>query len=572
MKIMKRIAVICLTLLFATSLIVSAAAQTDPIAEVKGHSFNAYQVLAAESSDSKLTNIGWGSAFADAAAQTAFLSALKANDKFVVGGSNIFASCTDPEALARVLEDYENDSDIAKAFAAQAFKCISDNSGSSFGVFTDGETLGEAGYYLFEDASADDVSVVNPVIIRMAADSKVDIQVKTSVPYVEKKVKENTYNVNYTGKTITAEDGENTVGLQYGTGYNDAADYNIGDLVPFELIGTIAGNVSDYSAYYYAFVDTLSKGLTYDAAKADVKIGLYDVKNGGYSLVADVTGFFTVTSAAVADGTQITFACDNILSASFPAVTPASVIIVNYNAELNADAQVGLDGNPNEVYLEYSNRPENIDSKGQTAPDEVVVFTYAIRFIKLDGYDDAGLKDAEFTLQNSEGRYYVAGASGTRWTSDKNEATQLTSDDNGVFLVKGLDKGEYTLTETQAPDNYKPLDGAITFTLDAKILPDLGSDDNAQLYLETAELDSPAKAFIAADFGLTVLTNPDNAAVSATLTGAEKTGATATLSVANVKRYTLPGTGGAGTVLLYAGGSLLVLAGLVVFLRRNKAK
>lgn len=572
MKTIKRIAAICIAVLMVIAMTAAASAQTDPIADVQGHDFNAYQVLAAQGSDGELVKLTWGSAIANAAAQTAFLNALKASDKFVVEGANIFASVTDPESLARVLENYQDDSDIAKAFAAVAFANIRDNNGSSFGTFKDGESLGEAGYYLFEDASGSDVSVVNPVIIRMAADSKVDIQVKTSVPHVEKKVKENTYNVNYTSKTITAEVDGDTIGLQYGTGYNDAADYNIGDLVPFELIGTVAGNISDYTTYYYAFIDSLSKGLTYDANKADVKVSLFDIKNGSYAKVADVTSFFTPTPVATNDGTQITFACNNLLATNFPKVTPTSLIIVNYNAELNADAVIGLDGNPNEVYLEYSNRPENSESTGTTEEDVVVVFTYAIRFVKNDGYDNAGLKDAKFTLQNSDGKYYVASATGTRWTNNASAATQLTSDANGVFLVKGLDKGTYTLTETEAPADYKPLDGAITFTLNAKILPDLNNDDNAQLYLESADIDSPAKAFIANEFGLTILTNPDNAAVSATLTPAEKNAATATMSIINIKRYTLPGTGGVGTVMLYACGFMLVIAGLFVLVRKIRAK
>ena len=567
MKALKSIAILTFILMFAVLMIVPAYSETDPVADVENHSFTAYQVLSATGVGDKLTGVAWGSAFADASAQAAFLGALKSNDKFEVAGANIFASCDDAEALARILDNYENDSDMAKAFAAQAFASIRDNGGSSYGTFHNGDTLGEAGYYLFKDASGDDVSVVNPVIIRMAADSKVHIQVKASVPHVEKKVLEESYNTDYTSNTIT----DGSVGLQYGTGYNDTADYSVGDLIPFELIGTVAANVADYDTYYYAFIDTLSGGLTYDPAKADVQIGLYDVTGSSYALVADVTDFFTVTSAAVTDGTEVTFACADILSDTFPEVTPTSAIIVRYKAELNSNAVVGSEGNSNKVTLQYSNRPEDSQSLGKTEDDEIVIFTYSIRFEKVDSYDGAGLKGARFLLQNSDGKYYVANTEGSRWADSESEAAVLVTDDNGVVTVSGLDKGQYTITEIAAPDKYKLLESSITFTLDAVILSDINADD-AQQYLDTAALGSAAAAFSSDDFGVTVTVDPANAATAAALSSAEQSASTAILRISNDRLYRLPGTGGSGTVFFYIGGGLLIAAAFVVLILRARAK
>ncbi len=569
MKKLRKITVTVFALAFVLLAAIPAFAENDSVADVINHSFKAYQILSAEGVDNaKLSKVAWGSALSTSAQQTSFLNALKGSSEFVDGSANIFASCSTPEDLARVLEQYEDNSDIAKAFASLAFANIKQNGGSVYGTFENGDSVGEAGYYLFEDASDSSVSVVNPVILRMAADSKVHIEVKASVPFVEKKVKENTYDVNYSSKTVTA--GE--AALQYGTGYNDAADYCIGDAVPFELIGTMAANVGDYTTYYYAFKDTLSKGLTFNQSKANVTVGLYDVKNGKYALVADVTSFFTVGSESVSNGTKLTFACENILAESFPEVTPTSLIIVNYNAELNKDAVIGLDGNPNEVYLQYSNRPENPDSKGETEKDEVIVFTYEITFTKIDSYDQSVLKDAEFYLQNSDGLYYKKTSSGTRWTGSKSSATVLKSNSNGQFKVSGLDKGTYTITEKAAPDGYRLLEGSIKFTINAEILPDMNNDDNAQLWMEIAALNAPDKAYNAQSFSVTLVENPESAASLVQLTTQDKADASAKVKVSNNRLYDLPETGGTGTMIFYIGGGILIAAAIVLVVIKVKSK
>lgn len=569
MKKLRKITVTVFALAFALLAAVPAFAENDSVADVINHSFKAYQILSAEGVDNaKLSKVAWGSALSTSAQQTSFLNALKGSSELVDGSANIFASCSAPEDLARVLEQYEDNSDIVKAFASLAFTNIKQNSGSVYGTFENGDSVGEAGYYLFEDASDSSVSVVNPVILRMAADSKVHIEVKASVPFVEKKVKENTYDVNYSSKTVTA--GE--AALQYGTGYNDVADYCIGDAVPFELIGTMAANVGDYTTYYYAFKDTLSKGLTFNQSKANVTVGLYDVKNGEYALVADVTSFFTVGSESVSNGTKLTFACENILAESFPEVTPTSLIIVNYNAELNKDAVIGLDGNPNEVYLQYSNRPENPDSKGETEKDEVIVFTYEITFTKIDSYDQSVLKDAEFYLQNSDGLYYKKTSSGTRWTGSKSSATVLKSNSNGQFKVSGLDKGTYTITEKAAPDGYRLLEGSIKFTINAEILPDMNNDDNAQLWMEIAALNAPDKAYNAQSFSVTLVENPESAASLVQLTTQDKADASAKVKVSNNRLYDLPETGGTGTMIFYIGGGILIAAAIVLVVIKVKSK
>ena len=75
-------------------------------------------------------------------------------------------------------------------------------------------------------------------------------------------------------------------------------------------------------------------------------------------------------------------------------------VIVTYDATLNANAEIGLDGNPNRVDLQFSNNP-NGDGLGRTTEDTVIVFTYELDGTKVDGKNaDTKLEGAEFVLFN----------------------------------------------------------------------------------------------------------------------------------------------------------------------------
>ena len=292
MKMTKKITgVIMAIAVLMLSMVSAFAANTETEREILSHDFNAYQIFTATGVDGKyLTDVEWGNMFGGTRQRNLFLASLKSSDEFKVGGVNIFADCEEADDVARVLADYDDYSDIAKAFASHAYDYANVTFG---GPYKNGDTISSAGYYLFEDTTTK--GVTNPVILKMAADSKVHIEVKASVPQVEKKVKENTYDTDYASQTIYAEQNGSKIPLNYGKGYNDVADYCIGDSVPFELIGTIPENFDEFKSYYYAFNDTLSKGLTYtDADKAATIVSLYDVKGGKYSYIKDVTDAFDI--------------------------------------------------------------------------------------------------------------------------------------------------------------------------------------------------------------------------------------------------------------------------------------
>ncbi|MER2080076.1 MAG: isopeptide-forming domain-containing fimbrial protein [Ruminococcus sp.] len=536
------------------------AANPETEREILSHEFNAYQIFTATGVEDKyLTDVEWGNMFGGTRQRNLFLNSIKTSDDFKVGGVNIFADCEEADDVARALADYDDYSDIAKAFASHAYDYANVTFG---GPYKNGDTISSAGYYLFEDTTTK--GVTNPVILKMAADSKVHIEAKASVPQVEKKVKENTYDTDYASKTIYAEINGSKIPLNYGKGYNDVADYCIGDSVPFELIGTIPENFDEFKSYYYAFNDTLSKGLTFTAADAAATtVSLYDVKSGRYSFVTDVTDAFDVDFSVNrrTGETTLTVVCDDILKA-IPELTVNSVLIVNYNATLNDSAVVGFDGNTNEVYLEYSNNPNTPTSHGETPTDKVIVFTYEL---DVNKYDTASkpLEGAEFYLLNAKGEYYSSSSTtGSYWVKNEADAELIRSDKNGVFSVRGLDKGEYALREKNAPTGFKVLAHDIEFTIAAKILPDI-DDDRAQNWNTTAK-----DALI--DFAATLDSDPDNAVTDFKVS--EVSDATVTIDIVNTKVYDLPGTGGIGTTIFYVAGGVLVAAAIVLIVVKRRAK
>ena len=575
MKKFRKLGGILLAVVIVAVSLFSAMAVDDP-KDLTTHSYYAYQIFNAEgykrdasaNQNDSIVNVQWGSAFTTKEQKTAFINGLKSTAPFSAAKSLKTA-----EDIAKVLSEDGDDSDVAKDFAKYTAKfAIENNLTRMEGTYKNGAKFAQTGFYLFLDATEtnnqEDV-VANAVVSKMKANEAVNITVKVTVPTLEKKVKENTYNGNAASGINTAY-GE----YKYGEGYNDAADYCIGDKVPFELIGTMAEGMEYYDTYYYGFVDTLCKGLTFDASRADVKIYVYNPNaNGEYVQTGDElveAGKFTYTATVNADGTtKVVFECDAILPITD--INSESRVVVNYNAVLNNEAVVGYNGNENKAYLEYSNNPlptpgGTTPSKGKTPEDKVIVFTYSLKVNKIDKNTSAALDGAEFYLVNSQGEYYCKAAAADSlpyWgTATDANVAKITPDANNVFEVKGLDKGTYKLIEAKAPTNYRPLENPVVIDVNAVILPDY-DDTAAQNWI-----DGDAHSALLGD-GYSVSKNDSVTPNSNNYVSIDGTKVT----VANEKTYILPGTGGDGTALIYIiGGALLAAAAGLFIVKRRSSK
>lgn len=517
---------------------------------LNGHAYTAYQILSGTQATSggALGDAAWGSGINDAA----FLKALKADTTI----GEYFTKVTDAKGFAEALSNTGNfpaDGANTRLVAKIAMK---NTKGTGTALAAGSSTQLDKGYYLIVDSTTDGQAVYNPAVLAITSD--ITITDKTDVPTLEKKVQEN--------KKDATDD------TAYGSKFNDVADYNIGDDVPFHLIGSVP-DMSQYETYTYKFTDTFDKG--FDAVDtSNVKVYLSNDKKldlEGESKDTDITSYFSGTSGSIqytpateaqgeTAGTKatLTVSTKDLKKAATYSKEQPQYVIVSYTAKLNANAKIGLPGNVNEAYLTYSNKPDQSGQgenqpTGNTPEDKVIVFTYGLDVTKVDSKNDkTKLKDAEFKLKNSDNKWAtITDGKVTGWTTTENDGSVLTSDAEGNFKVTGLDDGTYTLVETKAPAGYNlPADG-FSVTLKATTANNQTWDGTAN----TALTD------------LAVKVDQTNG------TGDVDTGLGA-ITIKNTQGSSLPSTGGMGTVLLYVAGiAVFVLAGatLVMALRRRNA-
>lgn len=429
--------------------------------------YESYQIFTGDLStdETTLSNIKWGNGITDAgkaALQTKY-------------------SASSAAEIAEKLGDNAVDAD---EFAKEAGKYLQ-NAGGLTGL--------AAGYYLVQNKTVGDHEAYTNYILKVV--KNVTVEPKTDTPTVEKKVKD----INDSESTTT-------------TGWQDSADYDINDDVPFQLTATLPNNFATYDEYYLEFADTLSSGLTYNK---DAKVFLV---NG--SAETDVTSSFTIAE----DGSS--FKINNLRSIS--GVTASSKIVVRYTAKLNTNAAIGSAGNPNTVKLIYSNNP-NATGTGETTPDTVIVFTYKVVVNKVD-QDSKPLPGAGFTLYKKD--------SSNNWNAVGDEITGGTT-----FTFSGIDDGDYKLVETTTPNGYNTIDD-ILFTVSAKH----DAESNEPKLTSVSGVDSAGK--------ITFTSNTPEGSLTA--------------PVPNTKGSILPSTGGMGTKVLYAVGVVLILiAGVLIVTKKR---
>ena len=589
----------CAAIPMSSSFSASAADYTITINDsTADHQYEAYQIFSGTLSDSVLGNIGWGDGVdtTKIVGEKTLLQAVQAIK--LTNNTEPFKDCTDAKSVANVLSEAaaavvgENastiDMEITKAFAAVVGDYLSatkfdakyDTSGTA-PKYAITVADSKPGYYLVKDAdnSLNDKDDSYTRYILNVVDN-VSVNPKGTSPEVEKKIKENVKN---TGSQYTM--GKYTAPTQY----NDVADWNIKDVVPFELIGTMPENIGDYTGYYYKFTDTLSKGFTVDESSFEVVVHVYDENNGETKYKLDG---ITPNVAAVAEGTTgdyvggktITVAISNLKSdltyytwdadgskwsdttaTGKIAIDKNTIVTVDYTATLNKDAVIGLDGNPNKVDLTYSNNPnksgngEN-DNTGKTPEETVVAFTYELDVTKYLGDKDKLADDNEgtkagFKLSNADGSKWatVENMKISGWVDSKDEATQVETAADGTFKFIGLDDGTYVLHETKTPAGYNTM-----APLELKIV---ASTVQCQDYMESEEHDTPDEVFTKLELKIGETTTNGT-----TSDGIVKT------DIINQKGSSLPSTGGLGTTMFYVGGGVLVAGAGVLLITKKRAK
>lgn len=486
--------------------------------------FKAYQIFKADVLDKDgkkvVSNVSWASDQAEAAV----LGVLKGES-----GSGISDASTAQEVadyLSKTIADttattvVEKDNLLNKI--ALAVEKAVPPTGEAFDAGA-AFTATNKGYYLFmtdaasigaKDNYAGKKQTGTSPIFAVVGGSAVEVAEKTDIPTVEKKVMDDKSNSNWA----------------------DKADSQMGQNVEYQLTGTVAENVDTFDTYYYQFHDELSAGLTANQASVEVKVDGAKIDPDKYAVSYDQE-----------NGNNLLTVTFDDLNSSGATVTPNSKIVVTYTAKLDpAKAKkvvVGGEGNENTVKLIYSNNPGH-DGKGESVPDTVRDYTYALKLVKEDSADsDVKLSGVKFTIQatgadEGTGIQYVQedGSFG-------DTAYEFTTDVKGEISVKGLDAGTYTVKETHTLDGYNTLSD-FTFTITATGL-DQNEGANA-LQVTTSKNGSDLVATPSFDSG------------------------TVTLTVKNKKGSGLPLTGLNGVTFTWIAGSAVLCIGVAHLIRSRK--
>ena len=457
----------------------------------QAHTFEIYQIFKGdynkkENEAATLSNIEWGTGVTDAG-------------KTALGSAKAKAETLKDEAAAKsfanTLVAGDSKTSYLKDPVTQAIE-----SGKS------AEVSVSAGYYLIKDKDGSQTgksgaytSYILKVVGNTTANTKLD------VPTVEKKV----------------EDTNDTKGTT--SDWQDSADYDFNDNVPYKLTGTLPSNYDKYTTYTYQFNDTMSAGLTFNN---DIKVYKNSIDENH---LIDSTNYKVDSSAH-----SFTLKFENLKNVASSA---SDQIIVTYSAKLNENAVIGSAGNPNTVDLTYSNNPNQggEGETGKTPEDKNIVFTYKTVVNKVDK-DNNPLKGAGFTLQKKVNGTYQ-------------DIKTIKAGETTKFEFSGLDDGDYKLIESTTPSGYNTI-APIEFTITATHDTDSGDPKLTEL--------NGVKATGEIDLGTQQKATVDTSAGSITA------------NVVNNKGSELPETGGMGTTLLYGVGAILVAAAAAYVVMNKK--
>ena len=284
--------------------------------------------------------------------------------------------------------------------------------------------------------------------------------------------------------------------------------------------------------------------------KAD---GTDDELTGQFTPTLDGNGVLTVDMSSKYQ----TLFCDD-------GAYPYATVKITYDAVLMESASIAT-GNTNKPALIYGTDPyTDSDASDKEIPGDgkQKVYTYGLNLTKKNSDNDV-LSNAVFSVKLGDTKLKFikdATVKGT-YTLAKDQSAagatdQLTTNDKGIFNIKGLDANvEYVIEETKAPSGYFRNHGSVAFT----ITP----EKNAE-----GKLTGAIKSVAAKDEKGTAL---DNA--GAWTCGIDQTNtAYVAVTLKDTKIPFLPATGGMGTVIFTIVGDALMILAIVLFIRSRKGR
>lgn len=524
-----------------------------------GYTYNAYQIFTGDLNGTTLSNIQWGNGITKDGQEAAYaLYNLEGDNKTAAKVAEALKNDTGTDAekanrFAKTIAGYVSTvADTATAPDATANAYLLDNL--------------NAGYYLVVNTAGSDV--LSKYIMAVVADTEVTPKVGTVT--FDKKVKD------INDSTDTTE-----------SNWQDSADHDVGDDVPFKLEGGLPETYDEFIRFSYVFTDVLSDGLSFNQ---DVEVY---VVNGTTETKVDEVDYTVSALTTVEGGKQFTVSFDSlkeyktaekdeqgnvVLENNEPVMvtkggvhnngavielTATSKIVVKYTAKLNENAVIGPVGNPNAAKLTYATNPywngEGEESKKDTPWDNVIVFTYKLKIYKYTTGENGAkvpLDGAQFTLyklDKTTGEYEVVAVMTENTSTETADSVEWTA--GTVFTHARLDDGQYKISETVTPAGYNTA-ADILFTVTAN--HEISVQGNAAPKLNSITAPSP----------ITVISTTTSEGEGAVTT---YTGEMSTQIVNNVGA-TLPSTGGIGTTLFYLFGSIMAAGSALILVVRRRAE
>lgn len=346
--------------------------------------------------------------------------------------------------------------------------------------------------------------------------------------------------------------------VKKGDSWAQDAPYGVDDTVPYKITIEVPQNIDKLSTFTVTDTPT---GLKDNVGSIKIKDGTTALTSGtDYTVAAEGT-----------DGFKIDF----ILTSNTVKACAGHTVTITYNAVVKDTAVVGGNGNSNNAKLTYTNKINSDNTPGTTTntiEDSAVMYSFGIKVVKtaedgntplpgvvFDLYREA--KTGETSIVDAE-TVKKAGLDSTKsWILVKSGLTTNasgiidTSDStNATNYTHGLANGDYYLVETKTVDGYNLLTKPVEVKLDVTA---------TTTWQKTNVYDASGNLVKHGTVTKTTFTHTSNNG------DATKT-ELAVAKVVNRKGFTLPVTGGFGTLLFSGIGVLLVLAGVGVLFSLKK--
>ena len=322
-------------------------------------------------------------------------------------------------------------------------------------------------------------------------------------------------------------------------------DYDIGDIINYQVVTNFPVYEADVdpTSLKFEVTDALSPGLTLQRGENDIVVEVEGatIQDGDYTLNSDATGL------------SVSF------KNTFIKANQGATVTVKYKAELNGEAVVSGEGNPNKAVVEFSNNPEVSDST-KKLEDDAKVYTYGLDFRKIDGTHLNLLAGAKFELSNADGVMKLVKVDDAdhdvyrpATASDDASAiiTTFTTSDKEIRF-KGLDAGTYTLTETEAPKGFAKIAAGMSFEITAQSNNETGLTGKATVVSKSDVLELSDDRKVQTD----VYVTDEGFHIDAT--------------VQNFEGISLPETGAMTSLFVMGAGAVVAGAGIFIAARRKK--